>query len=286
MGGWMKATIVCIAVVGAMGAAVPALAGLSESKKTVPLVYPVRDTATASCGKNAFVAFGGFKTKTDSPSASDYFAFIDSMGPAKSADKWATTAHTISAIYDSTVTSYAYCAKGKKPKIEETTKTAKPGSGKATTVEVSCQKGKTLLGGGFRSNADPALDQKIVPTVLRRADKDQAWQVSVINEGASPIKITAQAVCGKGKSPKEVEAKATLKEFAAPRAAVATCPKGKEVLFSGLEAEWDNAKFVAALPTGLYRSGDDKVSAVGVFGGGGSGTGNDSAELRAFAYCG
>ena len=285
MGGWMKGALIGVVSIAAMAAAIPAVADLSESKKTVSLVYPGRDTATASCGKKAYVAFGGFKTVTKSPSDSDYFAFLDSMGPAKSVDKWAATAHNISAIYDSTVTSYAYCAKGKKPKIASSTKTAKPGTGRATTVEATCQKGKTLLGGGFSSNADPALSQRIVPTVLRRADKAQAWQVSVINEGPSPVKITAQAVCGKGKSPKEVEAKATLKEFAAPRAAVATCPKGKEVLFSGMDAEWDNAKFVAALPTGLYRSKDDAVSAVGIFGGGGGGTGNDSAELRAFAYC-
>ncbi len=285
MGGRMKGALLGVVAIAILGAALPALASLSESKKTVPLVYPGRDTATASCGHKAYVAFGGFKTVTEGPSASDYFAFIDSMGPKKKADGWAATAHNISAIHDATVTSYAYCTKGGKPKVAKATKTAQPGAGKPSTVEVSCQKGKTLLGGGFSSNADPALNQRIVPTGLRRAGKAQTWQVSIVNEGSTAVKITAVALCGKGKPPKEVEATANLKEFAAPRGAVATCPKGKQVLFSGLDAEWDNDKFVAALPTGLYRSKKAAVTAVGVFGGGGGGGGNDSADLRAFAYC-
>ena len=204
------------------------------------------------------------------------------MGPTKSANKWATTAHTTSAFYDSTVTSYAYCSKGKKPKIAEATKTAKPGSGKATTVEVTCQRGKTLLGGGFSSDADPALDQGTSPRCSgartrprpgRSPSSTKATRRSNHRPGGLREGQIAEGGRGQG-DPEGVRG---------PPGAVATCPKGKEVLFSGMDAEWDNAKFVAALPTGLYRSKDDAVSAVGVFGGGGSGTSNDSAELRAFA---
>ena len=248
-----------IAATSLLVLASPAAAALTQESKTANLERPNRQDVTVRCANDAHVGFGGFKLDTKAPFGSGPLAFPDAMGPKGSAvDRWTFTAHNDSGSNDAKQTSLAYCFKGNKPVVKKATGTI-PADTTGSPVEVAahCPQGKTLIGGGYATNAQVSTGGEVVIVYLTRGS-GQSWIAGVINEKHEDVKVTAIAICGGGRSPSKLSDGVAVHGNDEATVGV-SCPQGKNVLFAGYNAEYDFDEGRAAFPIALFRPSKRQV---------------------------
>lgn len=270
---------VVVGVLCAAAAATALAAGLSESKKTVPLAFNEQKSVIAGCPGTKHIAFGGFQGFEEgnlSSGATKVYTY--GMVPeGKDADRMVVDADNGSPPPGdkAKITSYAYCAAGKKPKIvsRDTTVDAEQESG----VSATCPKGKTVIGGGFETSFENTQGPHMTITFLGRGSKE-SFQAQIYNTMTDDeIDLTAYAICGKGKSAKQINGPKTPVDNSGPVTTKATCPGKSKVLFGGVTGEYNLGSGVA-MPTAMYRKGES-IQAAGI------GSYNSDSSIRAIAYC-
>lgn len=208
---WMRA--LSLAAVGAvalgsigLGAA---LGAFSKDSETRVIPYDKYVDATAKCGRDKRVNFGGFNVHMEVPlGGPTNYTWPASMGPKGSdTDKWSVSAEA-SGTSGGKVTSYAYCKAGKEPKVVRRKQVVLPSAAndEYRKVRVSCPEGRIVIGGGWAAQTSTAATQHYLDIMGLQATSKDTWQVSVVNYTGAQQGVTAIALCGKGSAPKAVTA--------------------------------------------------------------------------------
>ena len=268
----------------ALGATL-ASGNLSETSNTKQLLYPQPETSKAACAGKKHVGSGGFYTDT----GTDFtpYAWITGSAPAGGdVDRWEATGHNSSAVQAAKLRSYGYCFSGPKPKVKKHT-VGIPASGSFGVPghsSANCPKGKTVIGGGFEIGIDdyPVAHQVVLQSMQRTGDK-RGIEVEVVNEDDEEVELTAYAVCGKGKAPKETT-KTIHIEAPGRENATSNCDKGEEALFGGFRGVYEDlgaTSFFFSTPMALQRPSKGQVKASGY-----AVAGNEEqVDFTAIAYC-
>jgi hypothetical protein len=253
---------------------------LTEVKEQQQVPWPNPKVITAVCPGKQYVNFGGFKTNGVVPIGTGPTPWIDALSPAgKNRDRWQVKVHNDTAAYEAKVTSLGYCSKDAKPTIVKTTKTI-GGSKLNGLVQVACPKKTILIGGGWSSNADHTTNGEVLPRTLARSGDAQALDLLIANEKEADVKVTAIAVCGKGKAPKAYVQAGKVRAHKR-KTLEADCPKKKEVVFGGFSLEYSVVEGTYANPYAFWRPGSKVSLTVG-----GIGTiSTDEADFSVIAYC-
>jgi len=285
----IRSLAVAALALGSVGASV-ALGALSQNEEQKFLPYNVFGDVTASCPHKQHIAFGGFKTDTKVGFGTpNPLLFPASMGPiGKDTNKWSTVAAS-PAFSGGKLSSIAYCKGGDEPKVVRATKIVlqSAANDEYRKVQVSCPKGRNVIGGGWAARASsplygPAGQPRIDIMGLRRTS-NRTWEVSVINATTSgQVAVTAIALCGKASAPKSATATEMVPAFNGTKDATATCPKGTEVAFGGFQGDYDDLSGRNAFILSFYRS---SKRAITVHGGQNYLGGTAASKLQAFAYC-
>jgi hypothetical protein len=272
------------AAVGSIGLGT-AMGAFSEDSATRTIPYDKYVDATANCGRDKHVNFGGFNVYTGIPLGVDNYTWPASMGPKGSdTDKWSVSAES-SGLNGGKVTSYAYCKGGKEPKVVRHKQIVLPSAAndEFRRVRVSCPDGRIVIGGGWAAQSDTAISQHYLDIMGLQATSKDTWQVSVVNYTGTQKGVTAIALCGKGSAPKEVKATQRVPALNGKKTVRATCSSGKDVVFGGFQGDYDNLSGRNAFIFSFSLTSDREITVKGgqnyVFGN------NQSSKLTAIAYC-
>lgn len=263
-----------------------ALGAFSKDSETRTIPYDKYVDATAKCGRDKHVNFGGFNVYTEvSLGGPKNYTWPASMGPKGSdTDKWSVSAEA-SGSQGGKVTSYAYCKGGKEPKVVRHKQIVLPSAAndEFRKVRVSCPDGRIVIGGGWAAQTATASTQHYVDIMGLQATSKDTWQVSVVNYTGTQQGVTAIALCGKGSAPKEVKATQQVPYLNVNKTVRATCPSGKDVVFGGFQGDYDNLSGRNAFIFSFSLTSDREITVKGgqnyVFGN------NQSSKLTAIAYC-
>lgn len=278
----MKVRYIVAAAVGIVCAAAAAsalAAGLSESKKTVPVPFNEQRSVIAGCPGTKHIAFGGFKgTEVGNLSSGSTKTYTYGMVPeGKDADRMVVDADNGSPPPGDAakITSYAYCEAGKKPKIVEADVNVPAEDDRG--VSATCPKGQVVNGGGFETSFENTQGPHMTILFLGRGSKE-SFQAEIFNTMPDEaIKLTAYAICGKGKSAKQYSGPLKKVKSTGPVTTSASCPGKKKIAFGGVEGEYQPSSGVA-MPTAMYRQGETiEASGIGNYG--------SRSGIRAIAYC-
>lgn len=268
-----------IAVVALLGSGALAFAGdLKQAKKTVAIGFNEQKSVVAKCPGGTHAAWGGFEgTVTGNISTGNQKVYTYGLVPeGKDIDRFTVDADNGSppGDFDNKVTSYAYCAKGKKPVV--TTASTTVADEDESGVSAACPEGKIVVGGGFETDFVNTQGPHMTITYLGRGT-GQSFQVQIANVSGDGLGLTAYAVCGKGKAPKEVQSETVNLRKGKPKKASATCPKKQDLVFGGVTGTYDFVNGIA-MPFALYEKGEG-VEAVA------AGDISSSESFSAIAYC-
>jgi hypothetical protein len=282
-------SVALVLALGSIGAGA-AFGAFTEDHEQVLVHYNVFSDANAKCGRGSHVNFGGFKTDTKVPFGSGAVVWPATMAPkGNDTNQWSTVATTYSAVYQSKLTSIAYCKAGKEPKVVRHTQVVlqSAANDQFRNVSVSCPRGKNVIGGGWSAKAPEATGlngQNRLNIMGLKRTSNRAWQVSVINETRTSQRVTAIALCGKGGAPRTSVATVNFpSRDSTSKTATATCPGNTEVVFGGFKGDYDTLSGRNAFIFSFYRSSKKAIS---VRGGHNYLYGNtQSPKLQAIAYC-
>lgn len=263
---------------------------LTQALTSKSLIWPNASTATASCAGGRHLAFGGFQTNTEFPYGSGVLAIVEAAG-ATSTKLWEVRARNDYAAEAGTLTSYAYCAAGKKPKLASTVTTLGADDGvappaTAKIVATQCPEGTTVSGGGPRISGDNPNDNRhvIILGLERSPASSRVLQAYLINEELNPVTATMTATCRKGKAPGAVEQLATLAE-PEQKSVTVTCSGKKTVRFGGFIGEVDPIGTDNAFIYSMFRPTAKTLTVSAGQTNFGPNFGN-TGSFKAIAYCG
>lgn len=284
-------SVVVVAVLGTIGLGV-AFGGLSSDIDNKPIPYNTSQTATAKCPANQHVAFGGFKIDTTVGhnhggfGGANGYTWLEGMGPkGGDTDQWTVTAENSGSDHDGKVTSYGYCRKGAKPKVVKENAIVLPSAAndQFRNVKAKCPDGKNVIGGGWSAKTATLSTQHYLDIMGLQRTADDTWQVSVVNDTGEQQKVTAIAVCGKGKAPKMSTDTEHIPAVNVTKTAVATCPEGTNAMFGGFRGDSDSLSGRNAFAFSFSLQGDDAIAVHG--GQNYVGDNHEASSLTAFAYC-
>jgi hypothetical protein len=169
--------------------------------KSVPLLAAARyeATAIATCPGGLHPISGGFTVPQLIGSTSTFLTEAEIFGK----HQWVVhgVRSSTSASSDGTVTAYAYCAKGKRPKSRAKTVSAlsatTPKSPFAADTS-ACPKGTRPISGGLRAPYSQAGNNRGVPVVTDSLLIGGAWRVAALPFGGAdgiPISLSAIVYC-------------------------------------------------------------------------------------------
>jgi hypothetical protein len=169
--------------------------------KSVPLLAAARyeATAIATCPGGLHPISGGFTVPQLIGSTSTFLTEAEIFGK----HQWVVhgVRSSTSASSDGTVTAYAYCAKGKRPKSKAKTVPALSAvTPKAPFVAdtSACPKGTKAISGGLRAPYSQAGNNRAVPVVTDSLLIGGAWRVAALPFGGVdgiPISLSAISYC-------------------------------------------------------------------------------------------
>jgi len=163
---------------------------VAEASTVTPLADQAGPTVQAICPGGKAALAGGFATTPPAGAGGIRPVIVSSLRSGTSS--WQVL--PISGASNSgTVTSYAYCAKGKAPKAVATSGPAVGGIGTQNSALANCSGKRRPVHGGF-SQAAPAPTNFDLMFESRRSGK--GWQVSSLHTNFSAQTITSVAYCG------------------------------------------------------------------------------------------
>lgn len=279
---------VCVAAVTAgtlatLGVAVALGAFTTEqSQKVVP--YNVFTDVTAACQHGQHLAFGGFKTNTKVSFGTGADVWLASAAPNSSATKWTVDGSNVTVVDEGKITSLAYCEKGTAPKVVSAKHIILPSANEVPQkTSVSCPGGMVVVGGGWAAKATTPKGQNVIDIMGLQRTTKSTWQVSVINDSGAQTPVTAYALCRKEKAPVAVSVHKDV-HSSATATATATCPKGKSVIFGGMQGMVDGNSGANAYPFAFYLATARSIAVTA--GENGVAPYDQVGTVTAIAYCG